>query len=260
MTETSTGYRMRFRFRVGKFLNIDGNEAEVRFDARSVTLSAGFPDKLINQSEWLIVEAHGFETEEEARRFGHDFRAACAVASAANRLGIDGGIDLASFRLGISVQDYLRESAGIVSRGSVHGVDVFLDDPAVQIFAMQATGSVLHNPQPYLDDVSDLLGCASMLSQRGQDIVLLLNYALMRPEPVAQIVFSISAVEMLGQTEKWSDAQKAQFRELVSVVKASKTCSQVESDEIVFALENSMHKIALERGSCDCSIPWACGI
>ncbi|HRN87907.1 MAG TPA: hypothetical protein PK271_04835 [Hyphomicrobium sp.] len=247
-TEAPRGYRARFRFRVSKKLNIDDNEITVRIGERSVTLSASAADKPIKGSDWLIANARGFETEETARQFGHDLRAACAVASAANRLGIDGGVDLATSGLGSALKEHLKETTGAVVRDNVHGVDVFLDDPSVRIFSVQATGSVLRNPQPFLEDVSDFLGQASALSQRVQDILLLLNYALMRPEPVAQIVFIISAVEMLGQTEKWSGAQKTQIKELIAVAKASRSCSDLERDEIATALRNGLHKLSLRQG------------
>jgi hypothetical protein len=242
------GYRVRFRFRVSKKINIDDNEITVPVGERIVTLSAGTPNKPIKESNWLIANTRGFRTETAARQFGHDLRAACAVASAANRLGVDGGVDLATSDLGSAFKKHLQTTTGAVMRGNVHGVDVFLDDPSVRIFSVQGTGSVLQNPQPFLQDVSDFLGRASALSKRAQDIVLLLNNALMRPEPVAQIVFSISAVEMLGQTEEWSAAQREQIDELIVAANESTLCLDAERDEIVTALRNNFHKLSLRQG------------
>lgn len=245
---TLKSYRVRFRFRVSKKINIDDNEITVPVGEKRVALSAGTPDKPINESNWLIANTRGFETELAARQFGHDLRAACAVASVANRLGVDGGIDLATSDVGSAFKKRLNETTGTVIRGNVHGIDVFLDDPSVRIFSVQGTGSVLQNPQPFLQDVSDFLGPASLLSQRARDIVLLLNNALMRPEPVAQIVFSISAVEMLGQTESWSAAQREQIDALILRANESTLCPNAERDEIVTALRSNFHKLSLRQG------------
>jgi len=44
-------------------------------------------------------------------------------------------------------------------------------------------------------------------SQRVADVIPLLNYALMRAEPLGHIVFAVSAVESLGQDESWSNGR-----------------------------------------------------
>jgi hypothetical protein len=51
---------------------------------------------------------------------------------------------------------------------------------------------------------------ARFYSPRGAELVtaviLLLKCALMQPEPVAEIVFALSAVSSPGQSEQWRDA------------------------------------------------------
>ena len=44
--------------------------------------------------------------------------------------------------------------------------------------------------------------------------VRLLNLALMTSEPLAQMVLTFSAVEELGQNEKWSEAQETLIKQL----------------------------------------------
>ena len=64
---------------------------------------------------------------------------------------------------------------------------------------MDATGIVHAAPDPFLNDLDEIVRAAVTPSQRVADVILLLNYALLRPEPVAQIVFAVSAVESLGR-------------------------------------------------------------
>jgi hypothetical protein len=99
------------------------------------------------------------------------------------------------------VKDHVREQSGILLRDNVHGIDVFPDNPNVRIGHFSSTGTVLAAPDPFLADINRYFGVVENASQRTIDIVLLLNYALMRPEPVAQIVFAFSAVRCWGKTK-----------------------------------------------------------
>ena len=100
MTDDSAGmgYRARFRFRVSKSLNIGESQLIFHIGTQEVKLSPAMPNVPIKDSKWLIANARGFNSEEHVRRFGHDLRAACAVSSVANRLGVDGGVDTRDVR------------------------------------------------------------------------------------------------------------------------------------------------------------------
>ena len=69
----------------------------------------------------------------------------------------------------------------------------------------------------------------------------------MRPEPVAQIFFAISAVEMLGQ-EDWS-ADQIHLLEKLAIEAESETIGTVyERREVSDAIKRSLHKIGLLQG------------
>ena len=85
-------------------------------------------------------------------------------------------------------------------------------------------------------------------SQRVEDVILLLNYTLLRPESVAQIVFAVSAVESLGQDESWSKDQKQLLREIAAAAEQSATGTDAERQEVADAIRKSLHRLTLRQG------------
>lgn len=244
----ATSYRARLRFRLHKQLEIGTNEHRLSIAGREAVLAAPTPETAIKDSEWLVINARGFPTEEGARVFGHNLRAAIEVSSVSTRLGVDAGRDLPTSALAQEFKEHLRGQTGAVVRDNVHGLDVFEDDPNVVIFTLSATATVRAQGDPFLFFASELFDGAASLSEEAKDVVLLLNYALMRPEPVAQIVFAFSAVEMLGQREHWTAAQKQLLAELAAAAEESSTGSEAERMEVSGAIKKSLHRLSLRQG------------
>jgi hypothetical protein len=247
LTPTST-YRARLRFKLLKKLNIEANEYRFKVNEREIVLSAPTPECPIRDSEWLVMNAKGFASEDDARRFGHDLRSAIELSSVSSRLGIDAGRDLPTSAIGVWFKEQLEKENGKIIRNNVHGLDVFEDDPRVVIFSMSGTATVHANHDPFLMFAAELHGKDSALSDEARDLILLLNYALMRAEPVAQIVFAFSAVEMLGQTEKWTDAQKTLLAELRQFADSSQIGCKQERSEVSEAVGKSLHRLTLRQG------------
>lgn len=242
-------YRARFRFRVGKKLNIASTEHLFIVAGREAVLASGVDDsKPISESDWLVINTRGFKSEQEAREFGHKLRAAAQLSSVACRLGIDAGIDLPTSGLGATFRKQLEEQTGASIRSNIHGIDVFPDEPSVVIFNINGTGTVLASPEPFLPSIDALHAIADTATDRARDIALLLNYALMRTEPVAQIVFAISAVEMLGQDETWSIEQKRLLEELASMAIKVEIGTPEERGEVAASITKSLHRITLRQG------------
>jgi len=244
-TET---FRARFRFRLQKKLNLKAKEYRLEVGTCGVLLTPQLPERDICNSEWLVMNTRSFESEEEARAFGQKLKTACEVSSVGARLGIASGVDLPTSRFGKIVKDHVSEQSGILLRNNVHGVDVFPDNPNVRIGHFSPTVTVLAGPDPFLADINRLFGVVENTSQRTRDIVLLLNYALMRPEPVAQIVFAFSAVEMLGQNEEWSADQKQLLNQLADSAQNHVIGSAQEREEVAEAIRKGMHRLSLRQG------------
>lgn len=241
-------FRARFRFRLQKKLNIESKEYRFRVGSYEIVLSPQLPDVNICDSEWLVMNTRGFQSEDQARLFAERLKTACEVSSIATRLGVDSGVNLPTAGFGESVKKRALEQTGIKVRDNVHGIDVFPDDPNICIININATGTVQASPDPFLSDLSNLYDVVENPSQQTRDIILLLNYALMRPEPVAQIVFSFSAVEMLGQNEEWNAAQKQLIAELATTAQKSEIGTAPDREEVISAIQKGLYKLSLRQG------------
>jgi hypothetical protein len=148
------------------------------------------------------------------------------------------------------VREQVLSNEGMDVRDNVHGIDVFCDEPNVRFFDMRANLTALKSPDPFFANLDVLLHTPDMVPKSTRDVVLLLNYALMRPEPVAQTVFSISAVEMLGQQQLWTEPQKQLIRELATNARmaTSRCISDVERNEVAEAIERGLYKLSLRQG------------
>lgn len=245
MAET---FRARFRFRLLKKLNIKDQERKLQIAGREVVLTAATPNTVICDSEWLVMNARGFNSKKDAQVFATRLKAACEFSSVSCRLGIDAGVDLPTAGLGAGFREHLQKETGIIVRDNIHGIDVFRDEPNVRVFSLSATGTVHASPDPFLSDLHAFYPVAEDISQRAKDIALLLNYALMRPEPVAQIVFSVSAVEMLGQDEGWSEDQKQMLEQLAANAERLDVGTERERSEVAAAIGKNLHRISLRQG------------
>lgn len=241
-------YRARIRFRVSKKLNIADSKYPIRVAGRDALLQAPTDGTLIQDSEWLVINTCGFANDADAHLFGRNLQASLHLASAVTRLGLDPGQDLPTSALTQHVKQHIAETTGVEVRNNVHGLDVFVDDPNVVIFSFQATGVVRAGPDPFLSHAAELHSEVGRMTDEARDVVLLLNFALMRPEPVAQIVFCISAVEMLGQQEQWSEVQKAMLKQLAGSAQGIALGSEHERSEVADAIRRSLHRISLRQG------------
>jgi hypothetical protein len=75
-----------------------------------------------------------------------------------------------------------------------------------------------------------------------------MNYALTRSDPVAMIVFAVSAVEMLGQEEQWSEAQIQLLAQLADAAEKCSSNSIDERREVAEAIRRNFHKLSLRQG------------
>jgi hypothetical protein len=70
----------------------------------------------------------------------------------------------------------------------------------------------------------------------------------MQPEPVAQIVFAVSAVEMLGQHQDWSTEQKLILEDAALASENSPLGTIDERLEVAAAIRRGAHKVGLRQG------------
>ena len=249
MSTTTVGtFRTRLRFRVQKKLNIEANEHRLVVAGREVVLAAPTPETFICDSEWLVMNARGFLSDADARNFGHNLRSAIELSSVSTRLGVDAGRDVATSGLGPAVRDRIAATSGELVRDNIHGVDVFADDPRVRFISFNVSGTVRASPDAFLALAVELHERGTQLAGETKDTILLMNFALMRPEPVAQIVFAFSAVEMLGQQEVWTSTQRTLLVELAGSAGTSTLGTEQERKEVADAIRRGTHRLSLRQG------------
>ncbi len=230
-------------------MNIDDVEKSLTIHGQAVRLVSAIKNEKIKDAKWLIMTARGFTSEQEARAFAHQLKASVELAAVTTRLGADCGTDKATSAISQAWRDELLKNAGMLVRNNIHGVDVFEDDERLRFISMSAQGDVLANPAPFLDGVVRFhCRAVAQASKRTQEIILLLNFALMNTEPVAQIIFAISAVEMIGQDEQWSPQQKALITQLAAYAKQADNMPQDEAHEVADAISRNLHKLSLRQG------------
>ena len=121
--DTAATFRVRFRFRLQKQLNIKDTEYRFNIGQREVVISPQLPDTPIKQSEWLVMNARGFDQESEAEFGRNSRRQQKSLRLPPDWVSIWGSTCAPSF-LGQVVKDRFREQ-GLSVRDNVHGVYVF---------------------------------------------------------------------------------------------------------------------------------------
>lgn len=133
-------------------------------------------------------------------------------------------------------------------RNSIHGLDVYEDHQNVRFVGGWASGQTLVSPGHFMEAIQKYHLNVDALTPTARDILLLLNFALMTSEPVAQTVIAISAVEMIGQQDEWNHAQKAAIAKLEAQVMQDESLSTEEANEIADAIRKGLHKVSLRQG------------
>lgn len=129
---------------------------------------------------------------------------------------------------------------------NVHGLMVIPDDDLSRFPIREATGTVSTYPAQILTAIEELGRQEPVRIASAAAGVRTLNLALMTRGPLAQVVLALSAVEALGQHEKWSKRQRALLNELANQVDGQ-VGGDAEQQEVAEALRK-MHRISLRQG------------
>ncbi|WP_419580844.1 hypothetical protein [Stieleria magnilauensis] len=234
--------------RVRQRLKMDENHRRLLIEGREVTIKSPDVTDSSFETTWLVLNARGFQTAAEAKAFGERLKLACEVASISSRLGINTGADSFSTFVGESVVDIARQH-GMELRGDIHGLDVFKDDEAVRIMSSSASSvSTTSNPTAFFARLSSTFKAVGNLNDGTSKLTYLFNLALMNRDPIAQIVLACSAVEALGQNEKWTESQKQIIAEAAMQVKTIDIGTEEERVEVSDAIQKGVFRLSLRQG------------
>jgi F0F1-type ATP synthase epsilon subunit len=245
--EVDRSYACRVRVKLGAELNITGRDISFMIGSRQVQMQYVKDNSAFGSSSWLIFRTNGFDTETSATEFGTRLKRTIEMSAVTTRIGVDSGLDNAPG----GISEYVRTqllAEGLTYLNDIHGVGIFHNYKRINFVTATGTMSVLKPPEPFVRDIQEIFMKVGQESTRTREIILLLNYALTREDPVSKIVFAISAVEMLGQNERWSAAQTAL---LANLAKGAMTAQGDATDEERAELADAigrMHKIGLRQG------------
>jgi hypothetical protein len=198
---------------------------------------------------WIVLGARGFSTQEEANDFGTRLRGLTELAGVCSRLGIDVG----QRRPPLWVSEEFARSLGLIEpheslHPNVHGLTVLPDDDSIRFPLVQFEVAVRADPAKFEGALTELAAGQRVELSAAAQGVRLLNLALINPQPLAQVVLALSAVEALGQDETWTDAQTTLLAQLAAQVEANTARGDAERMEVATALRRAMHRVGLRQG------------
>jgi hypothetical protein len=244
---SSDQFRLRFRILIGKPLTSKEPSLTLTFEGRDVLVKSPVKDQPLSETTWIVLQVTGFPSEEAATEFGERLRVAVEVAAFSVRLGTNTGQDNPTGW----VREEFARSLGMLkederTRPNVHGILILPDDEKTRFPVFNATGSVTADPASFLDALKSLAGSA-IKTDAIRNGLRVLNLALMTPHPLAQLVLAFSAIEALGQNEKWTAAQTELIEKLAAEVEATANDNS-ETQEVANALRRGLHRIGLRQG------------
>ncbi len=209
--ESSTGYRLWLKLRVGKTLGTEEAALTASVAGRKVVIES--ESQPLKEASWLLIGCRGFEAEDDARDFGEKLRRAAHMAGLCARVGVDAGEDRTVSWFNPEV---LRESGALdpdTRLGpDIHGLLVLPDDGKTVFLRIgQPTVSVRSNAGDFVRALQDALPESDEPAGDSPSIrraVRVLNMAEVNTDPIVKIVIAVSTVEGLATDPPWTDAQK----------------------------------------------------
>jgi hypothetical protein len=240
-------YRVRLRVRITKALNTEDVSRTIDIAGREVTVVSQKPGQPLLEATWIIFQAGGFLNEEEARKSGEQLRTVAEIAALCSRLGLDVGRDNVTSWMS---EDYAR-LRGLQPHErifpNVHGLTIVPDDGSARFPLVEIDATVRADPEHLLAAMCETATGLPANFSTEENGVHILNLALINPQPLAQIALSLSAVESLGQNEKWTEKQTLLISQLARRVE-SRSDGDIEYHEVAEALRRSLYRLGLRQG------------
>jgi hypothetical protein len=248
MAEES-GFRVRLRVRIAKGLTTDETSLVVVVANKNVAITSQNKNEPLSKAKWIVLNVRGFTTEAEAQHFGTRLCAILQLAALSSRLGVDAGDNTPSSW----VDEQFARSQGLIKEHerlapNIHGLAILADDDSIRFPLMDVQATVTANPEHFASALRELGDGSDIDLGVAANGVRLLNLALMTTEPLAQMVLALSAIEELGQNQKWSEAQMALIKQLAAAAEASSEVTAEQGAEVAKAIETGVFRLSLRQG------------
>lgn len=217
-------------------------------DGKRVEIVSADGELPLSRSHWVVFRCGGFATQEDAQEFGEKLRIILRTASICCMWGIDLGREIYDPRpsLFYNRPRPLGDPLNKIHQ-DVHGLLIVEDIPDLTFVYLEGRRSLQAPPGELLSAINDLSNVDPKLSPDTLNGLRLINQALINTQPLAQLVLAISAVEALGQDQKWTKGQRRLLTNLSESVRADDSLSEDERLEVVAMLDRS-HRIGLRQG------------
>lgn len=220
------GYRTRLKVRIGKSLSTSATSLKAQFSDRDVTVKSNKPDQPLREASWLVIAAHGFDTECKARKFGEKLRRAAHMAGLCTLVGVDGralGDDRTTTHFSAAGQEWLRSRGALQANeqliDDIHGLTVLPDDENIRVVDATAAGRVLHDARDFIIAIEEAV--TEAVSQDVEHAIHVLNLAYINQSPLAKVVLAVSSIEALAQTnDTWTPHQRQIIDRAIEYVEA----------------------------------------
>lgn len=244
-----SGYRIRLRARIVKSLTTEATSLSVEIANKDVTITSQIKEEPLNKVKWIVLNARGFTDEEAAQHFGTRLCLILQLAALSARLGVDVGDNKPSSW----VSEHFARSSGLIKEHeriapNIHGLAILPDDDYTRFPVVEAHATVTATPGHFLSALRELGENGDIGLGAAANGVRLLNLALMTSEPLAQMVLAFSAVEELGQNEKWSEAQIVLIEQLANAAEASAETTAEQRAEVARAIRSALFPLSLRQG------------
>lgn len=244
-----TGFRIRLRVRLAKALTTEATSLSVEVANKDVSVTSQNKSEPLNKAKWVVLQARGFKTEDEAQRFGDRLCSIVQLAALTSRLGADIGQNKPS---GWMSEDFARANGLIKAHEriapNVHGLSILPDDDYTRIPIINIEGTVTAAPEHLMSAIGELGNSSRLAFGSASTGVRLLNLALMTSEPLAQMALAFSAVEEIGQNERWTQAQTAVIKQLAEVAETHTQLTEDERHEVARAIRSGLFPLSLRQG------------
>ncbi len=231
-------YRMRLRIRLGHKFNNEVKSLRLKFQGRTVWLRSRIKGKPLNHDNWVVFTATRFSTPEAAAKFGHALQTALSVACALRHVPVDIGAENSpTGQFSQFVKDRVEAATGNFLLDDVHGLDVYPDTATAFVLLFDANLTVAMPADSFFAYADEIGGRVDQLSLEAVVASYLLNAASMSNHPVAAATLSLSAVELLAQSEKRSPAQKRWIKAVRSDLQERTDLSTQDKADLLKAVE-----------------------
>lgn len=232
------GYRVRLRFQSANTIT-DKNAAYV-FDLCGQSIKLQDPtEKDIVSTKNVVLNAYGFQSEEQARKFGGDLKISLSVTSAIKRMGVDVGDDKASGGFFKNVKDKIKETHGITLRDNVHGLDISFDDGSVRYSDFSVTASVSTPAELLAKHIQVVFIEVSKLTTGQIEAARILNIADYAMLPSLRLALSFAAIEAIMSKIPWTVTGQKLFDELITIVQKKLDLDEMEKEKIINSIKSS---------------------